>query len=150
MSGEIVLPEVMVLTGSRPRARKIGDALGRRGVRIVRVSTLAECRARLNGRTRQLLVADCVEGRLDWRDAWGAACEAGVPMIAIVDWFDSRRWVEMLKAGVLEVLAEPVPRKRLRSAARTALGRRAKAAGHRLGWGAKAVEAMRGWLGLFG
>ncbi len=142
------LPEVIVLAGQAGRTQEIRHALEPCKVKTTRVSSLEECRQRLAAGRPQLLVMDCVTAKLGWRQAWNAAQEAGVPMIAIVERFDSRGWVELFKAGVLDVMADPIPAHRLQMAVQDALYGEGGRESEVRSWAGRLINGVRGWLGL--
>ncbi len=44
----------------------------------------------------------------NWADALDLARNSLVPLIVVLPEFDARRWLELLRAGVGEVLSEPL------------------------------------------
>jgi len=141
-------PEVIVLTRCPGRARQIRLVLQPQKVGTRHVATLDECRGSIDPSKPQLLVVDSVTTDLSWQQVRDVARSAGVPLIAIVGQFDSRRWMELLKAGVLDVLPDPIPASRLQLDVRRALfGARhqAIAAENQPG---RLLGRLRSWLGL--
>jgi len=141
-------PEVIVLTGCPRRARQIRLVLQPQKVGTRQVATLDECRGSIDPSRPQLLVLDSVTTDLNWQQVCDVARTAGVPLIAIVERFDSRRWVELFKAGVLDVMSDPIPAPRLQIAVHDVFfgaGNRAIAMRNRP---RRFLSGFRGWLGL--
>lgn len=143
-----VQPEVIVLTGKAGRAQEIRQALQSQGVRTTQAASLDECQGRMDPSRPQLLILDSVTANLSWQQAWGVAQMAGVPMIAIVERFDSRRWVELFKAGVLDVMSDPIPAHRLRMAVQDTFYGGGEQEGGERNWAGRVISGVRGWLGL--
>ncbi len=135
-------PEVIVLTRESWRANQIRQALQPFHARIMAVAGLEECRERLDASKRQLVVVDS-SAQTGWRAVWDAARPTRTPMIVIIGEFDSREWVELFKAGVLDVMSDPVSPQRLRLVASAVLGRYADASEN---WAGRLIDHVRGWL----
>jgi DNA-binding NtrC family response regulator len=105
--------QIVVVSQSVHRANQIDRLLSDWRVETVWASSIEECRIRLAANGRRLLIFDQVNSGIARSDALEAANRAAAPMITILERFDSKRWVEILKEGASDVLADPLSTEQL-------------------------------------
>jgi DNA-binding NtrC family response regulator len=115
--------QIVVVSQSIHRVNQIERLLNGWRVKTVWASSIEECRSQLSANGGGLLIFDQVNSMIPRQDALEAANEAAAPMITILEHFDSKRWVEILKEGASDVLADPLSTEQLqRSITTTAPG----------------------------
>jgi DNA-binding NtrC family response regulator len=112
--------QIVVVSQTIHRANQIDRLLSGWRVQTVWASSIEECREHLSTNGRRLLIFDQVNSRISWRDALDTAHTADAPMIAVLEQFDSKRWVDILKGGASDVLADPLSQEQLRRSIDTA------------------------------
>lgn len=105
--------QIVVVSQSVHRANQIERLLSGWRVNTVWASNLEECRVRLSVDRKGLLIYDQVNSQIPRQEVLDAANRAEAPMIAILEQFDSKRWVEILKEGASDVLADPLSAEQL-------------------------------------
>jgi len=105
--------QIVVVSQSVHRANQIDRLLSNWRVNTVWASNIEEIQTRLAANERRLLIFDQVNSGISRQEALDAANRAATPMITILERFDSKRWVEILKEGASDVLADPLSEEQL-------------------------------------
>ncbi|MBI4890152.1 MAG: hypothetical protein HY821_05965 [Acidobacteria bacterium] len=106
-------PEILLLARDETLEREVRHALRGFRLRISVIASAEDCRRALCPGRPQLLVLEHSQVRTGWREPVRECLNAEVPVIVVTARFDSRQWVDLFKAGVLDVIASPLPAQQL-------------------------------------
>jgi DNA-binding NtrC family response regulator len=106
---------VVVLSGSQERLDLIQSACSRNGMRVRSAKSLSRARAVIDPEAGGVLVCDMGGRGYSWRDAVDVVRSASGSwaVLVVMSRFDANEWVEVLKGGASQVLAEPLTSERL-------------------------------------
>ncbi len=141
-------PEILLLARDQSLEPQVRQALRGYHIQVSTVDGPDGCRRALQSERPQLLVLEQACVSANWRTAVQEALAAEVPVVAITARFDSRQWVELFKAGVLDILSPPLPAHRLQNLVESIFG---CAWNERPNGDIRALAALRrvgAWLGL--